>query len=343
MANPIIEKIDRALAEAGQRLSAARREAEIEQVRIDIFGRKGLFPALSKEMGAVPPEQRRETGRAFNVAKQQFQSLLDDALERVRRGAAVESSCELDLTLPGRRIQTGRKHPITLVIDDVVGIFRRMGFIVAEGPEVETVYHNFDALNTPEDHPSRDAADTFYFGDGRLLRTQTSPVQIRVMENQPPPVRIIAPGRCYRRDTPDATHSMNFHQIEGLYIDKDVSLADLKSILGAFARELFGPEVNIRLRPHFFPFTEPSVEFDFSCIMCEGKGCPVCKHSGWLEIAGAGMVDPNVLTNVGYDPELWSGYAFGMGIERLAMLRYRISDIRLLYENDFRFLEQFQD
>ena len=193
----------------------------------------------------------------------------------------------------------------------------------------------------PPEHPSRDVKDTFYLADGRCLRTQTSPVQIRVMERQPPPVRIICPGRCYRRDTPDATHSMNFHQIEGLYVDRQVSLADLKGVLGEFAREIMGPDVKIRFRPHFFPFTEPSIEYDFSCIMCGGKGCGVCKHSGWLEISGAGMVDPAVFTAVGYDPETWTGYAFGMGIERIAMIRHAINDIRLLYENDVRFLAQF--
>ena len=228
-----------------------------------------------------------------------------------------------------------------MLADECVAVFRRMGFIVAEGPEIEDIYHNFDALNTPADHPSRDPQDTFYFADGRILRTQTSPVQIRVMESHQPPVRIVAPGRVFRRDTPDATHGMNFHQIEGLYVDRGVSMADLKSVLQTFATEMYGPKVKIRLRPHFFPFTEPSVEYDFSCIMCGGKGCPVCKHSGWIEIAGAGMVDPAVFANVGYDPEEWTGYAFGMGIERLAMLRYRIPDLRLLYENDVRFLEQF--
>ncbi len=342
MSNPIIQKIDSALADAEAKLLKAASEAEIEEVRIEILGRNGLLPALSKEMGAVPPEDRKAVGQAFNTGRDRFQAMLDSAKARLEAaGGGKKDSSAIDLTLPGRLRQLGHKHPVTKVIDDSVAIFRRMGFIVADGPEIETVYHNFDALNTPADHPSRDPGDTFYFKDGRLLRTQTSPVQIRVMESQEPPVRIVAPGRCFRRDTPDATHSMNFHQIEGLYIDRDVSLADLKSILQAYARELFGPNVSIRLRPHFFPFTEPSVEYDFSCIMCGGKGCNVCKQSGWLEIAGAGMVDPNVLKAVGYDPEIWSGFAFGMGIERIAMIRYRINDIRLLYENDTRFLEQF--
>lgn len=339
MSNEIIDKLSSALKSAEEKLSVASSENDIESVRIELIGRNGIVPALSKEMKSVPPEQRAETGKAFNEAKEKIQKLLDEAKERL--GPSSASGAIADVTEPGRRWKIGKKHPITLVIDDCVAIFRRMGFIVADGPEIDTVYNNFDALNTPADHPSRDPQDTFYFGDGRLLRTQTSPVQIRVMKNQEPPVRIVAPGRCFRRDTPDATHSMNFHQIEGLYIDKNVSMADLKSILLAFGREFFGPGVGIRLRPHFFPFTEPSVECDFSCVMCGGKGCRVCKNSGWLEISGAGMVDPNVLKAVGYDPEIWSGYAFGMGIERLAMIRYRINDIRLLYDNDKRFLSQF--
>ena len=339
--NAIIEKINRALAEAEARAAAAADSAAIEQLRIDYLGRNGLFPALSKEMGGVPVEERKETGRAFNTGRSRIQELLDEAAGRLRSAGAEAAAEQLDLTLPGRRRMTGHKHPITMVADECVAVFRRMGFIVADGPEIEDIFHNFDALNTPQDHPSRDEQDTFYFPDGRILRTQTSPVQIRVMESHEPPVRIVAPGRVFRRDTPDATHGMNFHQIEGLYIDRNVSMADLKSVLQTFATEMFGSGVKIRLRPHFFPFTEPSVEYDFSCHMCGGKGCPVCKNSGYIEIAGAGMVDPAVLRNVGYDPEVWSGYAFGMGIERLAMLRYRIPDLRYLDENDVRFLEQF--
>lgn len=338
--NVIIEKIQAALVDVEKRAAQAADAAELEALRIEILGRKGWFTALSKEMGSVPAEERREVGRAFNEGKARFQAAFDAAEARLNREKSANAQAA-DLTLPGRQWESGRKHPVAAMIDDCIAVFRRMGFIVASGPELEDVYHNFDALNTPADHPSRDPGDTFYFKDGRLLRTQTSPVQIRVMESQEPPVRIVAPGRCFRRDTPDATHSMNFHQLEGLYIDRNVSLADLKSVLQTFAREMFGKHVNIRLRPHFFPFTEPSVEYDFSCIMCGGKGCPVCKNSGYIEIAGAGMVDPNVLRNVGYDPEIWSGYAFGLGMERLTMLRYRINDIRLLYENDVRFLAQF--
>ena len=338
--NVIIEKIQAALVDVEKRAAQAADAAELEALRIEILGRKGWFTALSKEMGSVPAEERREVGRAFNEGKARFQAAFDAAEARLNREKSANAQAA-DLTLPGRQWESGRKHPVAAMIDDCIAVFRRMGFIVASGPELEDVYHNFDALNTPADHPSRDPGDTFYFKDGRLLRTQTSPVQIRVMESQEPPVRIVAPGRCFRRDTPDATHSMNFHQLEGLYIDRNVSLADLKSVLQTFAREMFGKHVNIRLRPHFFPFTEPSVEYDFSCIMCCCKGCPVCKNSGYIEIAGAGMVDPNVLRNVGYDPEIWSGYAFGLGMERLTMLRYRINDIRLLYENDVRFLAQF--
>ncbi len=341
MMNVIIEKIEKAMAEAGVKLKNAGSAADIEEVRISLVGRNGLFPALSKEMGTVAAEERRETGVAFNAARTRLQQLMDEARERLGASQRSAKSEAIDLTLPGRRWNCGHKHPIQIVADECVAIFRRMGFVAAEGPEIETVWYNFDSLNTPQDHPSRNKKDTFYFADGRILRSQTSPVQMRVMESWELPVRIVAPGRVFRRDTPDATHGMNFHQIEGLYVDRNVSMSDLKSVLKSFAEEMFGKDVKIRLRPHFFPFTEPSVEYDFSCIMCGGKGCPVCKNSGWIEIAGAGMVDPAVLKNAGIDPEIWSGYAFGLGIERLAMLRYRINDLRYLYENDVRFLEQF--
>ena len=337
--NDIIEAVNRAAAEAVAKINAATDSAELEALRIAYLGRNGLFPELSKKMGSVPPEQRRETGSAFNTGRNQVQQALNDALDKQK--STGKAGDAIDLTLPGRRRSCGHRHPITQLTDECVEVFGRMGFIVVDGPEIEDIYHNFDALNTPDDHPSRDPKDTFYFPDGRILRSQTSPVQIRVMETHTPPVRIVAPGRVFRRDTPDATHGMNFHQIEGLYIDRNVSMADLKSVLQNFAWEMFGKDVKIRLRPHFFPFTEPSVEYDFSCVVCGGKGCNVCKQSGWIEIAGAGMVDPNVLKNVGIDPEIWSGYAFGLGLERLAMLRYRIPDLRFLYDNDVRFLGQF--
>ena len=334
------EKLITIINEVEAALSAVKNPSEIEEVKARAIGRKGSVTALSKEMGKLSKEERPEAGKALNMAKNKIAELIEAAKDKLE-SQADSSGDSLDVTLPGRRFPAGKKHPITQTIDECVDIFRRIGFIVADGPDIETVYHCFDALNTPADHPSRDASDTFYFEDGRLLRTQTSTVQIRVMENQEPPVRIIAPGPCFRRDTPDASHSANFHQLEGLYIDKNVSLADLKSTLLYFAKELLGDDVKIRFRPHFFPFTEPSIEYDFSCTACNGKGCRVCKYSGWLEISGAGMVDPNVLRSVGYDPEIWSGFAWGMGIERIAMIKHSINDIRYFYDNDLRFLNQF--
>ena len=334
------QELKDALAEARGALEQAADENAVEECRIRFLGRRGMLPALMRKMGSLDPADRPRVGRTANQVKQEIQQAIEQAAERLAQGPGKQAG-GLDISLPGRQRPIGHKHPISRVTDDTVAIFRRLGFVVADGPDIETEYHNFDAHNTPEDHPSRDVQDTFYLPDGRLLRTQTSPVQIRVMESQPPPVRIICPGRCFRRDTPDATHSMNFHQIEGLYVDRKVSLADLMGTLTVFAHELLGPDVKVRFRPHFFPFTEPSIEYDFSCIMCKGKGCSVCKNSGWLEISGAGMVDPAVFEAVGYDPEEWTGYAFGMGVERIAMIRYAINDIRLLYENDARFLAQF--
>jgi phenylalanyl-tRNA synthetase alpha chain len=331
-------RLEAILSEGLATIRNAADNTAVEDIRINLLGRKGLITREMKEMGKLPPELRPEIGKIGNLCKSQLSAAIE---ERKRELQSTSAKKGIDVTLPGRRRGIGLKHPINRVIDDAVAIFRRMGFIAADGPDLEDEFHNFDALNTPPDHPSRDVQDTFYIGDGRLLRTHTSPVQIRVMEQQQPPVRIIAPGRCYRRDTPDATHSMNFHQIEGLYVDEKVSLAELKGVLLTFAHEMFGKDVNIRFRPHFFPFTEPSLEYDFSCMNCHGTGCRVCKQSGWLEISGAGMVDPAVFEKVGYDPEKYTGYAFGMGIERLAMIRYKINDIRLLYENDIRFLKQF--
>jgi phenylalanyl-tRNA synthetase alpha chain len=335
----LAERLEAALADACARLRQAESEQAVEEVRIAFLGRKGQLPALMREMGSLAPEERPLVGKTANAVKEGVQQAVEEANRRLAQESAPAGA--LDVTLPGRRRPIGHKHPVSQVMDDAMAIFRRMGFVAADGPDLETEYHNFDALNTPADHPSRDEKDTFYLPDGRLLRTQTSPVQIRVMERQAPPVRIVCPGRCFRRDTPDATHSMNFHQIEGLYVDRVVSLADLKSTLTEFAHELLGPEVQVRFRPHFFPFTEPSIEYDFSCMMCKGRGCGICKQSGWLEISGAGMVDPAVFEAVGYDPEEWTGFAWGMGVERIAMIRYAISDIRLLYENDMRFLSQF--
>jgi phenylalanyl-tRNA synthetase alpha chain len=326
-----------ALAEA----TSAVDPAALEVVRIKYLGRNGRVPEIMDNLRNIPAEDRREVGRLANELKNELQNLIHSRKQNLQRSAASTESAAFDCTLPGRWRGLGSRHPVTQVIERTIEIFRSMGFTVADGPDVETEYHNFDALNTPADHPSRDTQDTFYLKTGQLLRTQTSPVQIRVMEKQKPPVRIIAPGRCYRRDTTDATHSANFHQIEGLYVDQNVSMAELKGDLTYFARELMGPGVNIRFRPHFFPFTEPSVEYDFSCHVCGGKGCRVCKFSGWIEISGAGMVNPRVFEIVGYDPEAVTGYAFGMGVERIAMILYGIPDIRMLYENDVRFLEQF--
>ena len=326
-----------ALAEA----AAATDAAALEAVRIKYLGRNGRVPEIMDNLRNIPAADRRDVGRLANELKNELQNLVNARKQELQQSAGATGPAAFDCTLPGRWRGLGSRHPVTQVIEQTIGIFRSMGFTVADGPDIETEYHNFDALNTPADHPSRDTQDTFYLKTGQLLRTQTSPVQIRVMEKQKPPVRIIAPGRCYRRDTTDATHSANFHQIEGLYVDRHVSMAELKGDLTHFARQLMGPGVNIRFRPHFFPFTEPSVEYDFSCHVCGGKGCRVCKFSGWIEISGAGMVNPKVFDIVGYDPEEFTGYAFGMGVERIAMILYGIPDIRMLYENDVRFLEQF--
>ncbi len=331
------ETMERAVAE----LAAAADGPALEALRIRYIGRNGLLPELMQGLKDVPPAEKREMGQALNRLKMAVTAALSERQAALKASAQASKAGALDWSLPGRWPSRGRLHPIAQLIDRTSDIFRRMGFTVADGPDVETEYYNFDALNTPPDHVSRDLADTFYLPGGMLLRTQTSAVQARYMERHPPPVRIVCPGRCYRRDTTDATHSANFHQIEGLYVDEKVSLADLKGDLDHFARELMGPGVKSRFRTHFFPFTEPSVEVDFSCHMCAGQGCRVCKQSGWIEIMGAGMVDPHVFQMAGYDPEAVTGYAFGMGIERLAMILFGIDDIRRLYENDVRYLAQF--
>ncbi len=328
-------------AESLDAIAAAADLAALEQVRIRYLGRNGLLPAVMKQLKEAPPAERPDFGKRANAWRQELDAGLAARGESFA-AANVSSSAAFDSSLPGRWPRAGAQHPISRVIDEVSRIFGRLGFTVADGPDIETRFNNFTALNTAPHHPSMDPADTFWFDDDKLLRTQTSPVQIRAMLGKQPPLRIITPGRCYRRDTTDATHSANFHQIEGLYVDtRPVSLADLKATLAYFAREMMGPGVGVRFRPHFFPFTEPSVEVDFSCHLCGGQGCRVCKQSGWIEIAGAGMVDPRVYRHVGYDPDQVYGFAFGMGVERIAMIRYGIADIRHLYENDLRFLEQF--
>jgi phenylalanyl-tRNA synthetase alpha chain len=333
--NDIIELKAEALAE----VQSAVTPSDIEAVRVKYLGRKGLLPKIMKGMKDADPADRPEIGRVANELK----SALQAAVHAPDASAAPSGAgMTLDNSLPGSWVEPGSKHPVSLVIEESIRILATLGFTVADGPDIETAHYNFDALNTPADHPARNEQDTFWLETGQLLRTQTSPVQIRLMETSQPPVRIIAPGRCYRRDATDATHSANFHQIEGLYVAENVSMVDLKSDISYFARKMMGPDVNVRFRPHFFPFTEPSVECDFSCHMCKGAGCRVCKQSGWIEMAGAGMVDPRVFEKVGYDPDRYTGYAFGFGIERVAMIKYGISDIRLLYENDVRFLTQFR-
>ncbi|MCF6158682.1 MAG: phenylalanine--tRNA ligase subunit alpha [wastewater metagenome] len=315
---------------------------DIEQLKIKYLGRKGIISDFMKTIPTVPAEQRATYGLQINTLKNEFTSLIGDVTRRLSRGAIPRTEKELfDITLPGKQPPLGKKHPITQTIDDVKEAFARLGFDVAYGPEVELEYYNFDALNIPSDHPSRTDFDTFYIKNDILLRSQTSTVQIRIMEKQKPPIRIIAPGRVYRPDTVDARHSFMFHQVEGLLVDEGVSFTDLKEVLNQFIKTYFGKDVQMRFRPSFFPFTEPSAEVDISCSICSGKGCSVCSYSGWVEILGAGMVDPHVFKAVHYDAEKYTGFAFGMGIERITMLKYGIDDIRLFYENDIRFLSQF--
>lgn len=336
------DDISKSTHEALIEIKAAASGADLEQLRIKYLGRNGLLPSIMQGLKDADPAQRPVIGRLSNEFKVKVQGAVDARKQELAGSATEVTASSFDYTVPGNWRHHGSKHPITMIIGEACRIFANIGFTIADGPDIETAYHNFDALNTPADHPSRDSQDTFWLETGELLRTQTSPVQIRVMETQKPPLRIIAPGRCYRRDTSNATHSANFHQVEGLYIDKQVSMSDLKSDISHFAREMMGKDIVVRFRPHFFPFTEPSVEFDFTCHICKGKGCRVCKHSGWIEMGGAGMVDPRVFKLVGYDPEAVTGYAFGMGVERIAMIKYGIGDIRTFYENDVRFLEQFR-
>jgi phenylalanyl-tRNA synthetase alpha chain len=339
VAHPRVEAV---AGEARAAIGRAASSSELESLRVKYLGRSGALTQILKSLGTLPAAERPLVGAAANEAKRELESLLDarlaEALEAERR--RQRERARPDLTLPGRRPPRGSLHPLTCVRDEIVSVFMGLGFSVAEGPQIETDFYNFEALNIPRDHPARDMQDTFYLSQETLLRTHTSPVQIRTMRAQAPPVRIIVPGVVYRRDA-DITHSPMFHQVEGLAVDVDVTMADLKGTLELFARELFGARSKIRFRPSFFPFTEPSAEVDVVCFLCGGDGCRVCKQSGWLEILGSGMVHPNVLRNVGYDPETVTGWAFGMGIERIAMLKYGVDDIRLFFENDLRFLEQF--
>ena len=317
--------------------------ADLEQIRIQYLGKKGELTAVLRGMGALSAEERPIVGQIANEVRSAIESALSQKAQLAKQKQLEETLKreKIDVTLPANALATGHIHPLTQVQRTIEDIFIGMGFSIAEGPEVEYDYYNFQALNIPENHPARDTQDTFYITENILLRSQTSPVQVRTMEKQKPPIRVISPGRVYRSDAVDATHSPLFHQIEGLVVDKGITMGDLKGMLETFAQTLFGSDTRLRFRPHHFPFTEPSAEVDVSCFVCGGKGCRLCKNEGWIEILGAGMVHPYVLSNCGIDPEVYSGFAFGMGIERIAMKQYGIDDMRLLYENDVRFLNQF--
>jgi len=331
----LLELKTRALKE----LESVSERSDIEELRQHYLGRKGLLSLLLKRLVELPKEERPAIGRLANQVKEEiyrkFQSVSDSITTK-----DVKELSTLDVTLPGRRIPSGHLHPITQITEEICTIFLTLGFRVVQGPEVELDYYNFEALNMPKDHPARDMQDTFYISDNVVLRTHTSPMQIRIMENTSPPVSILAPGKVYRPDS-DISHTPMFHQVEGLLVDKGVSFGDLKGTLTTFVHQMFGSDIDLRFRPSFFPFTEPSAEVDIRCVVCQGKGCRVCSHSGWLEILGSGMVDPEVFKAVGYDPESISGFAFGMGVERIAMLKSGLDDIRLFFENDIRFLQQF--
>jgi phenylalanyl-tRNA synthetase alpha chain len=335
-------ELERIRMQALDEIAGIAGEEQLQLLKVKYLGRKGELTAIMKGVGSLAPEERPLIGQLVNELRDQLESTIQQTYNRIKASAKAEKlkSERIDVTLPGRRSHLGTRHPVTLIIDEICDIFTGLGFQVAEGPEIELDYYNFEALNFPKDHPARDMQDTFFVQNDLLLRTHTSPVQIRTMINQPPPVRIIAPGTVYRCDY-DATHSPMFHQIEGLMVDKGITFGDLKGILTLFTNQMFGSDLAVRLRPSFFPFTEPSAEVDIACVICRGKGCRVCKQTGWLEILGAGMVDPEVFRHVGYDAEDYSGFAFGMGIERVAMLKYGINDMRLLFENDIRFLAQF--
>ncbi len=336
------EKLEALREKALKELEGLDSLQKLRDFQVRYLGRKGELKTLLKSMGKLPSEERPLVGQLANRIKDFIEEAIADR-ERVLRAREEERRLEaerIDVTLPGRGPELGGVHPLTRVLREMEEVFISMGFQVAQGPEIETDYYNFEALNIPPNHPARDMQDTFYIEGGLLLRTHTSPVQIRVMERFRPPIRIIAPGKVYRRDA-DVSHTPMFHQVEGLLVDEVTTFADLKGVLEEFALRLFGPRTRVRFRPSYFPFTEPSAEMDIGCVMCEGEGCRVCKGSGWLEILGCGMVDPAVYSFVDYDPEAYRGFAFGLGVERIAMLKYRIDDIRLFFENDLRFLRQF--
>ena len=335
-----IEQIQKQLAE----LKAASQK-EVEDARVRLLGKKGSITALMEEFRTIAPELKREYGQKLNELKKAATAKIEELKEQAA-AAAVQLAPKQDLSMPGDPFELGSRHPVSIVRQEIVDIFRKFGYDVAEGPEIEDDWHVFEALNFPPNHPAREMQDTFFVSNGHLnpllLRTHTSSVQVRTMESQPLPIRVICPGRVFRNEAISARAHCIFHQVEGLYIDKDVSFTDLKQVLLSFAKEMFGPDTKIRLRPSYFPFTEPSAEMDISCFICGGKGCGFCKHTGWVEILGCGMVDPNVLEQCGIDSSIYSGYAFGMGVERIANLKYRVSDLRLFSENDVRFLEEFE-
>ena len=331
------------------RIQQSNSEKELEQLRVEVLGRSGRLTLLLRGLKDLAAEERPRAGEQLNQLRRLLEGRLDERLHAVKEEARLRALKEetVDITLPGTRWERGRVHPLTLVIDEIIDVFWGMGFEIARGPDIEDDYHNFEALNIPKDHPARDMQDTFFVSNGRLLRTHTSPVQIRTMESRKPPLQIIVPGAVYRHDD-DATHSPMFHQVEGFMVDHRIAFSDLKGVLTHFLRQIFSQETGVRFRPSFFPFTEPSAEIDIQCLFCGGGGsaaggqtCRVCKATGWLEILGAGMIDPQVFKFVGYDPEKVSGFAFGMGVERIAMLKYGIDDIRLFFQNDLRFLRQF--
>jgi phenylalanyl-tRNA synthetase alpha chain len=338
----MIKDLEELQKKAEEELSRAGTEEELLVIKTKYLGRKGLLTGLLRNITSLPTEERALFGKRSNEVKDILTAKIEDILRDIASRKRDETLLRerIDVTLPGRGIRYGRIHPVTQVSREICDIFAGLGFSIVEGPEVELDYYNFEALNIPKDHPARDMQDTFYVEENIVLRTHTSPVQIRTMEKQKPPVRILSPGRVYRPDS-DVSHTPMFHQIEGLLVDRGITFGDLKGVLTFFIKKVFGEETAIRFRPSFFPFTEPSAEVDIQCVMCHGSGCRVCGQSGWLEILGSGMVDPEVFKNVGYDPEEVSGFAFGLGLERIAMLKYGVSDIRLFFENEWRFLEQF--
>jgi len=342
-ANVMRDQLNNIKANAEKELAAVQSMQELDNIRVKYLGKKGELTTVLRSMGSLSPEERPVIGQLANEVRSFLENRIDEArrkLEEKELSLRLEREV-IDVTMPGKRRYIGKRHPLSLVLNEIKDVFLGMGYEIAEGPDVELDYYNFEALNIPKGHPARDTQDTFYITENILLRTQTSPVQVRVMEKKKPPIKIICPGRVYRSDAVDATHSPIFHQVEGLVVDKGVTMGDLVGTLQLFAKNLFGENTQIRLRPHHFPFTEPSAEVDVSCWMCGGKGCRTCKDEGWIEILGAGMVHPKVLEVCGIDPTVYSGFAFGLGVERTAMGRFNIDDMRLMYENDIRFLKQF--